>query len=87
MGRAKHRYPTRNLVQPVQAQPIRKKNKPEKIPIQNNTAEPNIQPDEPEDMSTIPPFLLNAIIDDEAGEVDIMALVHGIEVLENKQMR
>ena len=33
-------------------------------------------------MTAAPPFLLNAIIDDEAGEVDIEVLVHGIEVLE-----
>ena len=38
-------------------------------------------------MSTIPSFLLNAIIDDEADEVDIMVLVHGIKVLKNKQIR
>ena len=39
---------------------------------------------EPQTNENIPPFLLNAIIDDDAGEVDIKALVHGIEVLENK---
>ena len=32
----------------------------------------------------IPPFLLNAIIDDDTGEVDIKALINGIEVLETK---
>ena len=35
-------------------------------------------------MKIPPPFLLNAIIDDNTGEVDIKALIHGIEVLENK---
>ena len=32
----------------------------------------------------IPPFLINAIIDDATGEVDIKSLVNGIEVIENK---
>ena len=32
----------------------------------------------------IPPFLLNAIVDDNTGEVDIKALIHDIELLENK---
>ena len=40
--------------------------------------------DEPQTNKTVFPFLLNAIIDDDTGEVDIKALVHGIEVLENK---
>ena len=35
-------------------------------------------------MRTFPPFLINAIIDDDTGEVDVKALVHGLEVLENK---
>ena len=35
-------------------------------------------------MSNIPPYLINAVIDDEEREVDIMALVHGIEVLEKQ---
>ena len=39
--------------------------------------------DEPQTNENIPPSLLNAIIDDDIGEVDIKALVHGIEVLEN----
>ena len=40
--------------------------------------------DEPLTNENIPPFLLNAIIDDNTGEVDIKALIHGIEVLETK---
>ena len=40
--------------------------------------------DEPQTNENIPLFLLNAIIDDDTGEVDIKALVNGIEVLENK---
>ena len=35
-------------------------------------------------MKISPPFLLNAIIDDNKGEVGIKALILGIEVLENK---
>ena len=35
-------------------------------------------------MKIPPPFLLNEITDDNTGEVDIKALIHGIEVLENK---
>ena len=51
---------------------------------QTNANEPHIGQYKPENMSNIPPFLLNAVIDDEAGKVDIMALVHGIEVLEKQ---
>ena len=40
--------------------------------------------DEPLTNENISPFLLNAIIDDDTGEVDIKALIHGIEVLETK---
>ena len=40
--------------------------------------------DEPLTNENIPPFLLNAIIYDKTGEVDIRALIHGIEVLETK---
>ena len=35
-------------------------------------------------MKIPPPFLLNEIVDDDTGEMDIKALIHGIEVLENK---
>ena len=40
--------------------------------------------DQPQTNKNISPFLLNEIIDDDTGDVDIKALVHGIEVLENK---
>ena len=40
--------------------------------------------DEPQINENIPPFLFNAIIDYNIGEVDINELIHGIEVLENK---
>ena len=40
--------------------------------------------DEPLTNENIPSFLLNAIIDDNIGDLDITALIHGIEVLKNK---
>ena len=40
--------------------------------------------DEPLTNKNTPPFLLNVIIYDNTGEVDIKALIHGIELLENK---
>ena len=46
--------------------------------------EKRAQLDEPLTNENIPPFLLNAIIDDNTGEVEIKALIHGIELLENK---
>ena len=67
--RATHRYPTLNIIQQV-----------EKIQI----IEKRAQLDEPLTNENIPPFLLNAIIDDNTVEVDIKALIHGIELLENK---
>ena len=69
LGRATHRYPTRNIIQQVHKQQI---------------IEERDQLDEPPKNENIPPFLLNEIIDDSTGEVDIKALIHGIEVLGNK---
>ena len=69
LGGATHRYPTRNIIQLVHKQHI---------------IEERSQLDEPLTNENIPPFLLNAIIDDNTGEVNIKALIHGIEVLENK---
>ena len=69
LGRARHRYLTRNIIQQVQKQQI---------------IEERAQMDEPMKNEKISPFLLNDIIDDNTGEVDIKALIHGIEVLENK---
>ena len=67
--RSMHRYPTRNIIQQVEKKQI----------IEKRT-----QMDEPRTNENIPPFLFNAIIDDNTGEVDIKALIHGIEVLETK---
>ena len=67
--RETHRYPTRNIIQQVQKKQI---------------IEERAQLDEPLTNENIPTFLLNTIIDENTGEVDIKALIHGIEVLENK---
>ena len=69
LGRATHRYPTRNIIQQVHKQQIK---------------EEISQLDEPLTNENIPPFLLNAIIGDNTGEVDIKELIHGIEVSEKK---
>ena len=62
-GRAMHRYPTRNIIQQVHKQQIK---------------EERAQLDELLTNENIPPFLLNAIVDDNTGEVDITALIHRI---------
>ena len=69
LGRAMHRYPTRHIIQQVHKQQI---------------IEERAQLYEPMTNENIPPFLLNDIIDDNTEEVDIKALIHGIEVIENK---
>ena len=69
LDRATHRYPTRNIIQQVEKKQI---------------IEKRAQLDEPLTNENIPPFLLNTSIEDNTGEVDITALIHGIEVLENK---
>ena len=56
LGRATHRYPTRNLIQQVYKHRIK---------------EEISQLDEPLTNENIPPFLLNSIIDYNTGEVDI----------------
>ena len=67
--RVTYRYPTRNIIQQVEKKQI---------------LEERAQLEEPLTNENIPPFLLNAIIDDSTGEVDTKVLIHGIEVLENK---
>ena len=69
LGRAMHIYPTRNVIHQVEKKQI----------IEKRT-----KMDEPLTKENIPPFLLNEIIDDNTGEVDIKALIHGIKVLETK---
>ena len=63
LGRATYIYPARNIIQQVHKQQIK---------------EEIAQLDEPLTNENIPPFLLNAIIYDNTGEVDIKALIHGI---------
>ena len=67
--RETHRYPTWNIIQQVKNKQI---------------IEKRSRLDEPLTNENIPPLLFNAIIDENTGEVDIKALIHGIEVLENK---
>ena len=50
----------------------------------NQIIKERAQLDEPLTNENIPLLLLNSIIDDNTGDVDIKALIHGIEVLENK---
>ena len=69
LGRATHRYPTRNIIQQVERKKI----------IEKRT-----QMDEPLTNKNIPTFLINAIIYDNTRQVDIKALIHGIKVLETK---
>ena len=67
--RAPHIYTTWNIIQKDQKKQI---------------IEERAQLDEPLTNENTPPLLLNTIIDDNTGEVDIKALIHGIEVFENK---
>ena len=67
--RTTHRYPTRNIIHQVE---------------KKHMIEKRAQLDEHLTNENIPPFLLNTIIYDNTGEVDITSLIHGIEVLENK---
>ena len=75
-----HRYPTRNLIQPVQTMGLELPDKrhgtligqPEESPV---TTMPH---------TNMPPFLINAIIYDEDGKIDLQALIHGVKTLENQ---
>ena len=73
-----HRYPTRNLIQPVQTLGL-------ELPDKRHGKTLNGQPEEiPEttmEHTGMPPFLINTIIDDEDGEIDLEALIHGVEIL------
>ena len=62
LGRATHRYPTRNIIQQVHKQQI---------------IEERAHLGETLENENIPPYLLNAIIDDNTGEVDIPISVTG----------
>ena len=41
-------------------------------------------PDPTMEHTYMPPFLINAIIDDEDGKIYLQALIHGVEKLENQ---
>ena len=73
VGRASHRYPTRNFIQPVQVLGLG-------LPPQKPETDLGIGVED----GDMPPFLINAIIDDEEGEVDLEALIHGIQTLEHE---
>ena len=85
LGRATHRYPTRNVIQQVHKHPTEETRAPQAAAlITTRKKNQEYQLDETQTNDNIPPFLLNSIIDDNTGEVDVKALVHGIEVSENK---
>ena len=56
VGKASHRYPARNLIQPVQVLGLG-------LPPQRPDTDPGITVED----GDIPPFLINAILDDEEG--------------------
>ena len=72
-----HIYHTRNVIQQVHRNPTEETNAPQASAL-ITTIETRTQLDEPQTNENIPPFLLNAIIDDDIVEVNIKALVHGI---------
>ena len=79
--RPTHRYPTRNLIQPVQVLGL-------SLPAQRNGDILNEQPIENTGIKIkdgdMPPFLINVIIDDKEEEIDLEALTHRTEVLEKQ---
>ena len=83
LGPVTHRYPTRNVIQQIHRHPTEGTNAPQASEI-ITTRETGTQLDEQQTNENITPFLLSTIIYDDTGEMDIKALVHGIEVLENK---
>ena len=73
-----HRYPTRNLIQPVQTTGVEL---PDKRHGKTLNGQPVESPETTMEHTDMPPFLINAIIDDEDGEIDLEALIHGVETL------
>ena len=72
-----HRYPTRNLIQTVQTMGLELLDKMQGALI----GQPEENPETTMTHTDMPPFLINAIIDD---EIDLQALIHGVETLENQ---
>ena len=69
-----HRYPTRNLIQPLQAMRL-------ELPLKRQgtlIGQPEESPETTMAHTDMPPFLINAIINDEDGELDLQALIHGV---------
>ena len=73
IGKTSHQYPTRNLIQPVQVLGLG-------LPPQRPETDLGIGAEDGDML----PFLVNAIIDDDEGEVDLGALIHGIQTLEHE---
>ena len=72
-----HMYQTRNLIQPLQAMRLELPEKWKGTLI----GQPEESPDPTMEHTYMPPFLINAIIDDKDGEIYLRALIHGIETL------
>ena len=75
-----HRYPTRNLIQPVQIMGLELPDKRHGTLI----GQPEESPETTMTHTNMSPFLNNAIIDDKDGEIYLQTLKHGVETLENQ---
>ena len=73
VGQPTHRYPTRTLIQPLRVLEL-------VPPPQQPEMDPGIKMED----GSMPSFLINATIDNKEGEIDLKALIHGIEVLEKQ---
>ena len=73
-------YQTRNLIQPVQTMGLELPDKRYGTLI----GQPEESPETTMAHTDMPPFLINAIIDDEDGEIDLQEFIHGVETLENQ---
>ena len=78
--RPAHRYPTRNLIQTLQAMRLELPEKRQGTLI----GQPEDNTETTMTHTDIPPFLINVIIDDKDGEIYLQALIHGVETLENQ---
>ena len=75
-----HRYPTRNLIQPVQTMGLELPDKSHGTLI----GQPEDNPETTMAHNDMPPFLINAIIDYEDGKIDLQVLIHRVETVENQ---
>ena len=76
-----HRYPTRNLIQPVQTMVLELTDKRHGKTINGQPVE---SPETAMEHTDMPPFLINAIIDDKDSKIDLEALIHGVRHWKNK---